>query len=202
MFKKIIFDRAVYNRNDLPISNKLEIIICGRSNVGKSSFINSFFNTNLAKTSSIPGKTRSLNFYLIDDKYYFIDFPGYGYAKASMKDITNWTKLIDYYFSEKRNLVGCLHIMDSFVGPTILDIEFVNFVKKYNIEVVGILNKCDKTNQKERYSVLNKTQDMIKYYKYNQNLFFYSAVTEFGKKDIYKKLREIFDINQYAKNEK
>jgi len=86
MFEKQEFIKPVFSLKELPTDHLPQVILCGRSNVGKSSFINSFFNRkNLAKTSSTPGKTRSINFYLIDDKFYIVDLPGYGYAKTSKK---------------------------------------------------------------------------------------------------------------------
>ena len=84
MFEKSIFVRSAFKLEDLITSNLPEVILCGRSNVGKSSLINSLFNKKkLAKTSSTPGKTRSVNYYLIDDKFYLVDLPGFGYAKIS-----------------------------------------------------------------------------------------------------------------------
>src|SRR3989339_1380230 len=95
MFEKVRFEKSIFSLNDLPPKTLPEVILCGRSNVGKSSFINSLFRRkNLAKTSSSPGKTRSINYYNIDDKFYIIDLPGYGYAKMSQKERTYWGKLV------------------------------------------------------------------------------------------------------------
>ncbi len=97
------FITSVYNLNDLPKNNLPEIILCGRSNVGKSSFLNSLYNRkDLAKTSSTPGKTRSINYYLIDEKFYMVDLPGYGYAKTSLKEREFWSKLIGDFISKSK----------------------------------------------------------------------------------------------------
>ena len=87
MFKDIQFIKSVYDLNALPKQELPQLILCGRSNVGKSSFINSIFNRKgLAKTSSTPGKTRSINFYNVEDLFYLVDLPGYGYAKTSLNE--------------------------------------------------------------------------------------------------------------------
>ena len=190
MFDKIQLYKTVFEESQLPKSDKPEIILCGRSNVGKSSFINSFFKSSIAKTSSTPGKTRSLNFYLVDDKFFFIDFPGYGFAKTSHIDIANWSRLINYYFEFSRNTIACLHIMDCFTGPTELDIKFVNFITRYQIYLIGLLNKADKANQKEKYQSILKSENYFPY-KLNENLFIYSSLKGLGRNEIYKKFKEL-----------
>ena len=106
MFDSQKFVKSVYNLKDLPKEKLPEVILCGRSNVGKSSFINSLFSRkDLAKISSTPGKTRSINYYLIDDKFYIVDLPGYGFAKTSKKEREYWGKLIGDFISESKNIV-------------------------------------------------------------------------------------------------
>ena len=86
----------------IPVNDKKEFVLAGRSNVGKSSFINAVINRkNYARTSSVPGKTRTINYYNVDDKFYFVDLPGYGYAKASAKEQENWSKFINIYLQVK-----------------------------------------------------------------------------------------------------
>jgi GTP-binding protein len=105
MFKKQEFVKSVYNVSQLPETKKPEIILCGRSNVGKSSFINSLFNRkDLAKISSTPGKTRSINYYLINEKFYIVDLPGFGYAKISKKEREFWGNLIKDFLNASGNI--------------------------------------------------------------------------------------------------
>src|SRR3989339_1840308 len=99
MFEKQQFIKSAFNLSEIPKCRLPEVVLCGRSNVGKSSFINSLFNKKgLAKTSSSPGKTKSLNFYLVEKKFYMVDLPGFGYAKVSKTEREKWQKLIEDYF--------------------------------------------------------------------------------------------------------
>jgi GTP-binding protein len=141
----IQFIKSVFHLNDLPKIMNPEIILCGRSNVGKSSFINTVFNRkNIAKTSSSPGKTRSLNFYLLDEKYYLVDLPGFGYAKVSKKERDAWQKLVDGYVQTERNFVHAFHFIDSRHKPTDLDIVLHDYIVEFEIPFTIILSKVDK----------------------------------------------------------
>ncbi|MDP3580757.1 MAG: ribosome biogenesis GTP-binding protein YihA/YsxC, partial [Ignavibacteria bacterium] len=97
--KKIEFVKAVYKLTELPKEILPEVVLCGRSNVGKSSFVNSLLNSKVAKTSSTPGKTRSINYYKIENKFYFVDLPGFGYAKVSKGEREAWQKLLHSFFA-------------------------------------------------------------------------------------------------------
>ena len=100
MFENQKFITSAFQTTEIPKERLPEVVLCGRSNVGKSSFINSLFNRkNLAKTSSTPGKTRSINYYDIDSKFYIVDLPGYGYAKISQAERKKWGKLVNDFFS-------------------------------------------------------------------------------------------------------
>ena len=103
--KKIEFVKSVSELTQLPKIELPEIVLAGRSNVGKSTFINSLFKRKgIAKTSSTPGKTRTINYYLVDNKFYFVDLPGFGYAKVAKKERDYWERLLIKYFSENGNL--------------------------------------------------------------------------------------------------
>ena len=105
MFTKIYFERSVFRLIDLPKKSLPEVILCGRSNVGKSSFINSIFNRkDLARISSTPGKTRSINYYNIDEKFYLVDLPGFGYAKVSKVEREKWGKLVAEFVLNTKNI--------------------------------------------------------------------------------------------------
>lgn len=128
MFESQQFIKSAFSLKDLIKSNLPEVILCGRSNVGKSSFINSLFNRkDLAKISSTPGKTRSINYYLIDNKFYMVDLPGYGYAKTSKKEREYWSNLIGDYIKISKNIILAVHFIDSRINPTELDIKLNSF---------------------------------------------------------------------------
>ena len=150
MFDTQDFVKSVYNVNELPKLRLPEVILCGRSNVGKSSFLNSLFNRkNLAKISSTPGKTRSINYYEIDEKFYIVDLPGYGFAKISKTEREKWGKLVGDFLSTSGNISLAFHIIDSRHKPTILDEELNLLLLSYNIPYIVILSKVDKLNQSQ-----------------------------------------------------
>lgn len=147
--KKIEFIKAVYKLNELPKDILPEIVLCGRSNVGKSSFVNSLLNSKVAKTSSTPGKTRSINYYKIENKFYFVDLPGFGYAKVSKGERDEWKKLLQNFFGLKRTTQVVFHIIDSRHEPMQTDIELNEFINTLGLPYFVFLNKVDKLNQKE-----------------------------------------------------
>lgn len=194
MFEKQKFTASVYKLTDLPKSELPQIVLCGRSNVGKSSFINSLFNRkNLAKTSSTPGKTRSINFYDIDSTFFMVDLPGYGYAKVSQSDRQKWGKLINDFFAESKNIVLVLHLIDCRHNPTELDIKLNQMLKDLNLPYNVILNKSDKLKQSE---VSRSVKSVVQFFPeliFNVNLFLYSSVKGTGKKEIKKVLLSLFN---------
>lgn len=147
-----------------------EIALAGRSNVGKSSFINAMINRKkLARTSSKPGKTQQLNYYQVEDWFYFVDVPGYGYAKVSKKEKGKWANMLQTYFSERENLELALLIVDFRHKPTKDDIAMKDFFVHYNIPYFIIATKTDKVKKSqwskhmsEIYRTLNlETVDQI-----------------------------------------
>ncbi|AVM71586.1 GTP-binding protein [Streptococcus mutans] len=133
-------NKSHYPQDDLP-----EIALAGRSNVGKSSFINTLLGRkNLARTSSKPGKTQSLNFYNIDDKLRFVDVPGYGYAKVSKKERAKWGKMIEEYLTSRENLRAVVSLVDFRHDPSSDDVQMYDFLKYYEIPVILIATKADK----------------------------------------------------------
>lgn len=129
-----------YPTGDLP-----EIALAGRSNVGKSSFINKILNRkSLARISSKPGKTQTLNFYLINDVMHFVDVPGYGYAKVSKTEREAWGKMIETYFTSREQLRAAVLVVDLRHSPTGDDVMMYDFLKHYEIPVIVIATKADK----------------------------------------------------------
>ena len=133
-------NKSHYPQDDIP-----EIALAGRSNVGKSSFINTLLNRkNLARTSGKPGKTQLLNFFNIDDKLRFVDVPGYGYAKVSKTERAKWGKMIEEYLTSRENLRAVVSLVDLRHDPSTDDVQMYEFLKYYEIPVILVATKADK----------------------------------------------------------
>jgi GTP-binding protein len=131
-----------------PVPNKPEYAFIGRSNVGKSSLINMITNKNkLAKTSSSPGKTQLINHFLINEQWYLVDLPGYGYAKSSKTNRLKWMKMISDYLTHRENLMCTFVLIDSRVSPQAIDVEFMNNLGSWQIPFVIVFTKRDKISQ-------------------------------------------------------
>lgn len=193
MFNTQEFITSVFHIKDLPKQNLPEVVLCGRSNVGKSSFINSLFNRkDLAKTSSTPGKTKSINYYSIDDKFFMVDLPGYGYAKTSMAERKKWGKLIRDFFSASLNIYLTIHLLDSRHKPTELDIQLNFMLKELKIPYIVLLNKSDKLKQSEFSKSVKSTKEIFNELELNSNLFFFSSLSGRGNKEVKKILSTLF----------
>lgn len=136
---------------DMPTDQLPEVAVVGRSNVGKSSLINALVNRrNLARTSGTPGKTQTVNFYLIDQAFYMVDLPGLGYAKVSKAQREAWGRLIRGYVRRRSTLRLVIHLVDSRRQLSDLDLEVSLIVSEYDRRYLVLLTKSDKLNQKER----------------------------------------------------
>ena len=136
--------------SQLPESDRPELSFSGRSNVGKSSLINKLCSRkNLARVSSTPGKTATINFYSVDDCY-FVDLPGYGYAKAAKSEKLRWADLMEGYFGSERNIALVVQLIDSRHKPSKDDYDMLNFLKSGGYKTVIALTKIDKLNKTER----------------------------------------------------
>ena len=192
MFKNIHFVKSVYDLSELPKPEYPQLILCGRSNVGKSSFINSIFNRrNLAKTSSTPGKTRSINFYNVEDAIYLVDLPGFGYAKTSIKEREKWGRLISKYILESETIHHAFHLLDSRLKPTELDVQLNSWLKLAKINYNLILNKVDKLKRSQIIITINSTLSTFPELELNTDLFLYSSVEGKWKKPLQKKITEL-----------
>ena len=147
-------NKSHYPQDDIP-----EVALAGRSNVGKSSFINTMLNRkNLARTSGKPGKTQLLNFFNIDDKLRFVDVPGYGYARVSKKEREKWGKMIEEYLTSRENLKAVISLVDLRHEPSADDVQMYEFLKYYEIPVILVATKADKIPRGK----WNKHESMIK----------------------------------------
>jgi len=153
------FSACVTSKDALPADNLPVVALVGRSNVGKSSLINTITGRKeLAKTSSLPGKTLTINFYCINEQFYIVDLPGYGYAKASKVTKQRIQVMMNEFFSECKNLKGVIQFLDVRHKPSPLDVQMNEWIKEQKINFIAVLTKADKIShqqvQKMRAAIL------------------------------------------------
>lgn len=187
------FVTSAVRRSQYPTDNKPEFLLVGRSNVGKSSFINTLINRkNLARTSSIPGKTQTLNFYLINKEFYLVDVPGYGFAKVSKKLKNKFGMIIEDYLKMRENLKEVFMLVDFRHKPTEDDVLMYNYLKYYNIPVTIIATKSDKVSRNsydKNTKIIKDTLNMVD----EDNIILFSVVNKTGKKEVRDRILEIID---------
>lgn len=145
-----------------PKSQLAEIALAGRSNVGKSSFINRMLGRkHLVRTSSKPGKTRTLNFYNINDQFHFVDVPGYGYAKVSKQERNKWGQMMEAYFESRQQLSCVVLIVDSRHRPTKEDIQMFDYVSYLQIPLIVVATKYDKLKKNQQSKQLNLIKESL-----------------------------------------
>lgn len=145
IIRKAEYTASAVNRQQYPENSEPEIALAGRSNVGKSSLINKFINRkNLARTGNTPGKTQMLNFYHINDEWFFVDLPGYGYAKVAKDVHSRWGKMMEEYFSTRENLRAVIQVVDIRHKPSFEDQEMQGFLRNRGIPVLVVATKSDK----------------------------------------------------------
>jgi GTP-binding protein len=172
-----------YPRHSLP-----EIAFVGRSNVGKSSLINSLVGKKgLAKTSSTPGKTRLINFFNINNTLCFVDLPGYGYAKAPKEVIAGWQSMIETYLLKRENLRGIVLILDFRHAPTPDDQAMKEWLDYHKIKTVVVATKADKLSKNQRISRLKEIEKLLPVQP-GEPFIGFSAITGEGKKEIWQAL--------------
>ena len=160
-----------------------EIVVLGRSNVGKSSFINMLSgNSKLAKVSATQGKTKLVNFFLFNKEFVLVDLPGYGYAQTSKLEMQRWEKMINGYLEKSKNLVSSILIVDIRHKPTAQDVQMLDYLAFNNIPVTVVATKYDKIKKSER---LKKLTDIAQTLKIGiENIYLISSETSFGKETI------------------
>ena len=180
------FIKSSYKLEDLPKPVYPEFAFIGRSNVGKSSLINMLTNRkNLAKTSVKPGKTRAINHFLIDNKWYLVDLPGYGYAKVSKQERNRWKKLMFDYFLNRPNLLNVFVLIDSRLEPQQIDIDFINQLGFKQIPFSIVFTKTDKLSRNKIISNIAKfKRELLKTWEELPPMFLTSAVTRQGRDEL------------------
>ncbi len=176
-------------RSQYPEDNKPEFLLVGRSNVGKSSFINTLIERkNFARTSSKPGKTQTLNFYLVNDAFYLVDVPGYGYANVSKDTQKKFGLMIEEYLKSRENLKHVFMLVDYRHKPTEDDVLMYEFLKYYNLDITIVATKYDKVSKNSRIKQDKLIKDTLKF---DDNEFItFSTVTKKGRSEVLSILEE------------
>ena len=191
VIKDASLDIIATRRSQYPDDLKCEFLLVGRSNVGKSSFINSILSRkNLAYTSSKPGKTQTLNFYKVNDMFYLIDVPGYGYAAVDKKTQTKFGMMIEEYLEKRDQLKRVFMLIDFRQKPTEDDLLMYNFLKYYNLPVTVVATKADKvggSKKQKNLKMILDTLDLV----VGDDLVVFSSVTKLGVKEVLKKIEDL-----------
>ena len=187
---------SAVRQSQYPDDNKPEFLLVGRSNVGKSSFINTLVNRkNLARVSSKPGKTQTLNFYNIDDMCYLVDVPGYGYAAVSNKKQEKFGLMIEEYIQSRPNLKHVFLLIDYRHKPTENDLLMYDFLKYYNAHVTVVCTKYDKVNKSQR----DRQDKMIAAsldIDMKDNIVNFSKITRYGREEIVNIMNKVIEENK------
>ena len=182
---------SAVRRSQYPTDNKPEFLLVGRSNVGKSSFINTLINRkNFARTSSNPGKTQTINFYLVNDQFYLVDAPGYGYANLNKAKQKKFGLMMEEYLTTRENLKQVFLLIDFRHKPSNDDILMYDYLKYYKLPVTIVATKTDKVGitlqQKQRNLILDNLDLVV-----GNDFVTFSNVTKEGKKEIIEKIERI-----------
>lgn len=163
---KVEFLTSAVKTKQYPPEDIPEIAFAGRSNVGKSSLINLLTNNkNVAKVSSSPGKTRTINFFLINGAFRIVDLPGYGYAKVSRSMSEDWGRMMEEYLSQRPNLKKVVQLVDVRHEPTAQDVQMYEYLRYYGLDGIVVATKADKVSRNEmnkNISIIRKTLSLEK----------------------------------------
>ncbi|MCR5054722.1 MAG: ribosome biogenesis GTP-binding protein YihA/YsxC [Lachnospiraceae bacterium] len=201
VIKNVSLETVCGITSTLPENIHPEVAFSGRSNVGKSSLINSLMNRKkLARTSAQPGKTQTINFYNINDEIYLTDLPGYGYAKSSKEDRDKWGEMIERYLTGSEMLRAVFLLVDSRHEPTDLDVKMYEWLQYMEIETVVIATKVDKLTKNQRahsLSVIKKT------FKADEDLIIipYSSETGEGRDTVLDLMEQVIENEKYYDEE-
>jgi GTP-binding protein len=184
------FVKSAQQPDDYPRDQRPEIAFCGRSNIGKSSLLNTLTNSRgLARTSSTPGRTQTINFFLVNDRLYFVDLPGYGYAKVAKKVRSGWGPMVENYLGNRPQLKLTLMLVDSRIPPTESDVLMKQWLDHYRIPNAVVLTKTDKISRNQLKQVLQTSARTLN----TKEIIPFSAVTLLGKDQILGKVAAMIE---------
>ncbi len=185
------FVLGAVNLRQLPKDGAREVAFLGRSNVGKSSFINKLCNRkNLARSSTDPGKTREMNYYLVNGEFYFVDLPGYGYARLPEQIRSSWGKLIEQYLKTRSQLSLVLQLVDARHEPTELDMMMVGWLDYYEIPFLVTLTKADKLPASKMPRIVQTAKETFSRFTNCREVLPFSSISGLGKSEVVKVIAE------------
>src|SRR3712207_6289154 len=188
---------SAVNRSQYPGEGIPEIALAGRSNVGKSSVINGLLSRkNFARTSSTPGKTRTINFYLINEEFYFVDLPGYGYAKVAKTEKEKWGTIMEMYLSDRKELCAIFLLVDCRHEPTADDKMMYDWIKYFGYNCVVVATKADKISRgqyQKHMSIIRKKLEMSK----EDKIILTSSSSNVGMKQLWDEIVDQYDQHGY-----
>ena len=177
------FIKSAFEEADWPRDQKPEIAFLGRSNVGKSRFLNSLLGVRgLARTSSTPGRTQALNFFLINEKFWFVDLPGYGYARAPKDVKAQWSAAATDYLAQRQQLILSVHLIDARHEPTARDLQLQEWLTHHHKPNVIVATKSDKLSNNELTRNVVRARKLLE----NPAVLHYSAVTGRGRDNVWR----------------
>jgi GTP-binding protein len=185
------FFKSAFQEADWPNDRKPEIAFLGRSNVGKSSLINSLLGTHgLARTSSTPGRTQSLNFFSVNNQFRFVDLPGFGYAKVPQRVKSTWGEMVTSYLANRTQLVLSIHIVDSRHEPTKQDLQLHEWLEHYARPRLIIATKSDKLSNNELRTNIERARRMLS----EDTVVAYSARTGLGRNQVWEAIDSALSV--------
>lgn len=160
--RRVDFKISAAGKNQFPREGLPEIAFVGRSNVGKSSLLNTLVGRrNLARVSQTPGKTRLINFFLVNDRFYLVDLPGYGFARVSKDVKLQWGKLIETYLRERRELIGVVQLIDLRHPPFVADGQMLNALGEFRLPLIIVATKADKISRGRRQEQVKQIRSLL-----------------------------------------
>ena len=190
----VSLDAVAVKADQYPKDGKAEIAFAGKSNVGKSSLINSMvYRKAIARTSQNPGKTRTINFYNVEDKLYFVDLPGYGYAKAPKTEIAKWGKMIENYLLKRRELRAIILLIDIRHEPGENDRLMYEWLKHYGYRIIIVATKSDKLKRSQlqkHTAMLRKSLGLAQ----EDTLIPFSSETKDGRDELWEVIEEVVNV--------
>lgn len=185
------FIRAAATPRDYPALGLPELAFAGRSNVGKSSMINSLLaRHNLVKTSKTPGHTRKLNFFLINEQFVLVDFPGYGYAQVPLDVRRQWRPMVETYLQNRKELAGVVVVVDSRMKPTEMDMTFIEYLQAHEIPRIIGVTKADKLSRSQMAAQQRLIRGIVGD---AVPVVFFSARSGLGKKELWKTIKSLIE---------
>lgn len=187
------FVRSAPTKKEFLDDGRVEVAFVGRSNVGKSTLLNRLLGRkNLARISSSPGKTRAINYFLIESSFYFVDLPGYGYAKVSKSERQSWARLMEQYFQHVQNRVHVIQLVDGKVGATELDVQASEYLSSLGCGRTVVATKMDRVRPNQKARRLAEIRDQLALQE--EPLIAFSAQTGEGVKELWREINLSFQL--------